>query len=1472
VEVLPNATVEIEGDPIICEPGQGRIHLIANVNDTNALVDGYTYEWRLFNATLNGFTTTTLDTVLDPSDNPYIFTILVHNANGCSTVSEPFYVYVNEAPEVTVTAAEVDYCVGGQTELVAHLGDYNSPNLTYQWLHNGDSIIGATEFNYITPANLIGGTHNYSVIVTQTTSGCVAEGQIVINIHADPVIDNITVSNAVICDGGQVIVTAHTALNDILGDYTYTWYRNGVLVDGVTENTFTDYPVVVDNDVTTYTYSAIVTQNASGCTSLEVAASVVTVNPHPTVVVVADGSLTVCEGGVVRLNANVDPADDYTYQWYLDNQPAGYDTNLYVVAGLAARETSYQYYVVVESQPGCISTSAVVNVNVVPDPVVTITGTATDVCEGGVATLTAAFEGGVPQANGLGTHTYTWYNNGVEVGTGVTYQIPDTLPIGQYSYSVLLSFADYTYGCDVNSAIQGGNGIYAFNVVADPEPLIVVTVGYDSTICQGGSTQLSVHHINGGTGNEIAYQWYRDGVILAGETNPTLNTDASLAAADYTYQVHVTMNGIACDGWSNTIIVPVVDVPSVEISGTSNVCVNGQISLTAIVDTTYGANVTYQWNRVIDGIAHVINGATSSTYTTDTLLTAGTYQYNVTISNPISGCTFTSGVVVANVIADPTVAILGAEDVCQGGSVELTAVVTETVTGVDYQYTWYRNDVVVGSNSNVYVTDTILVPGNYYYRVEITPLDLTGCDAISAVVAANVITRPTVTISGYDAVCEGGSVVLNANVQPTGTYNYIWYRDNVELNTQNISTVTTDATLTAGTYHYSVVVWNNNYDVTCTATAQFEYTVVADPTIDSILTSLPDNQMCVGGNVTLTASMSNGLNAQGTNVQYHWTRNGSVLTNAVGDEITENLTVAGRYTYTVYATQSHNGYNTGCQSVPETIVIEVLEQPYVAITYEGLLDVCEGGFVELSAVIEGGVNDTTIRWRKNGALMRNYDDQISILTDTNTLVGTYTYAVTVSYPAVTGCRSTSDNVVVNVVYNPRWLETVVEYPDVCVDDIVTLHASVEGGVTDPNGQTGAYIQWVYTSVDSNDVTLVTGGLGGNSYDIATTPGIYYYYPTYIAPSNTNCVPSNVPNSSLVSVHAHPTAAMSLSNGSDVLCWNNNDDQAAIHITFTGTAPFHFFIQDLNTNVITEHTTFLNQYTIYVNPNATTTYQLFQLSDRYCEGDAVNTPAVTIVVSHFELVEDSLAVCPTDNNPMVTFTFNNLTIDDTRDSIWFEIIDYNNIGFDYQFGLLNLQDNTAQIYMPTSVPGTYQFSIAIDGCEYDVTVVVLWGDLAGSIIDQKWDDVVLCNNNPATNGGHTFVSYQWYRNGMPIPGATHQYYQEVGGLNGVYSLWVMDNNGNVYMTCEVIYASNVGMRVYPVPAHTSDEITIELPLSIEEIDGAILDIFDAKGALVRHINIDNQVTKLAGFETQGAYFGRITTATNDIKTVKFIIVK
>jgi hypothetical protein len=151
------------------------------------------------------------------------------------------------------------------------------------------------------------------------------------------------------------------------------------------------------------------------------------------------------------------------------------------------------------------------------------------------------------------------------------------------------------------------------------------------------------------------------------------------------------------------------------------------------------------------------------------------------------------------------------------------------------------------------------------------------------------------------------------------------------------------------------------------------------------------------------------------------------------------------------------------------------------------------------------------------------------------------------------------------------------------------------------------------------------------------------------------------------------------------------------------------------------------------------------------------------------------------------------------------------------------------------------------------------------------------DGPYANGGYYFTSFQWYKNGIMIPGATQQYYQDPNGTNGIYTvrltgIRVSDGTAFEFMTCGNEFNAFGTMKVYPVPAQTNSPVYVELDLTPAELEGAYLDIYDAKGAHVKQLQITNSLIQIDGFKTQGTYHGRITTGTNEIKAVKFVIVK
>ena len=92
-------------------------------------------------------------------------------------------------------------------------------------------------------------------------------------------------------------------------------------------------------------------------------------------------------------------------------------------------------------------------------------------------------------------------------------------------------------------------------------------------------------------------------------------------------------------------------------------------------------------------------------------------------------------------------------------------------------------------------------------------------------------------------------------------------------------------------------------------------------------------------------------------------------------------------------------------------------------------------------------------------------------------------------------------------------------------------------------------------------------------------------------------------------------------------------------------------------------------------------------------------------------------------------------------------------------LIGGTDNTIEVPLPADAePGYYPFTIAFDSRVNGTALLA--GEVAvrypSSFIAQRWDDV-LGILNAEYNGGYDFASFQWYRNGEAIAGATEPYY-------------------------------------------------------------------------------------------------------------------
>jgi hypothetical protein len=369
---------------------------------------------------------------------------------------------------------------------------------------------------------------------------------------------------------------------------------------------------------------------------------------------------------------------------------------------------------------------------------------------------------------------------------------------------------------------------------------------------------------------------------------------------------------------------------------------------------------------------------------------------------------------------------------------------------------------------------------------------------------------------------------------------------------------------------------------------------------------------------------------------------------------------------------------------------------------------------------------------------------------------------------------------------------------------------------------------------------------------------------------------------IVQVGVPATAKFDLDKTVTQICGNDPTVTTVdLHIIFTGTPPFYYTLVGTDGTRIDNIISFKHEEVFTVTPVATTTYAIeFLEDDLSCVNNDFVKPEITITVTDVKIITPEVLAC--DNQVTVDIQ----VISAVSNVALVSFDSEEPVSYAIRQGL-----NTLQIRIPNHLTfGTHTVTITVDECIYTFAVIYGAGG-ENQLVHRRWEgygEVLVVSNNytnpesPFYNGGYMFTSYQWYKNGEIIPGATQQFYQDPNGVNGIYSVrltgYKVDKDGNrvseqiTFSTCGDEFNSKSSVKVYPVPAQVNETVTVELDLTPAELEGAVLDIYDAKGAHIQHIPVVSSKTLVDGFKAQGTYFGRITTGTNETKAVKFVIVK
>ncbi|MDQ3190238.1 MAG: T9SS type A sorting domain-containing protein, partial [Bacteroidota bacterium] len=564
----------------------------------------------------------------------------------------------------------------------------------------------------------------------------------------------------------------------------------------------------------------------------------------------------------------------------------------------------YYFFYNVVFQSGCTSERTTVEVTVTPAPAITLTASATEICENDTVDLT------VSSTNN--DYAYNWTpTTGLITTTGANIQ---AVPLTATTYTV--NAEDLNTGCVISDAVT---------IDVNPAPLTLASSTLPE-ICVGDSTQLDANaniptpqfiginnFQNSTTGYPAPYgnfYWgakhqmlitaaemtaygyvagpltslafdiinvnscpsLDDFTIAIGHTSAVAMTTyesgltSVFSAASYTpvngINTHNFSNPFVWDGVSNIIVETCFNNSSYLSSGnatfkqtsTSYISVrrNNSDNATVCANTTGTTNsstrpdMRFGQNIVITYNWSPSTGLSDPTVANPFASPLITTNYEVSVTNSYSGCSAMSAVTI--IVNDlPEVDLTVTDNICNGGSIgSINSTITNTIPGA-LTYSWSHDVNETGSSVSG------LAAGIYVLEVTSDK----GCVGI----AQDTVTEPALmvnTITTVNVVCFGadnGEAEITSTTGGTSPHSYIWNNDPT-LNSSIISS------LTPGIHVVEVTDDNGCTKLDTVTITEPDQIVITTSTSDLLCNGDNSGQaiaQAIGGTGVITYNWSNGI-------------------------------------------------------------------------------------------------------------------------------------------------------------------------------------------------------------------------------------------------------------------------------------------------------------------------------------------------------------------------------------------------------------------------------------------------------------------------------------------------------------------------------------------------------------------------------------------------------------------------------------
>ena len=670
--------------------------------------------------------------------SPGIYTIVATNATtGCSIgMTGSASVSVNPVPAVFTVSGGGSYCTGGTGVAIGLSG--SATGINYQ-LFDGSTISGSPVAGTGSTLNfgLETGTGVYTVVATNTTTGCTATMSGIATISTLPLPNIYTVTGGGgYCAGGT---GAAIGLSNSDINVAYQLFQGGT---GSTIVGGTGSAISFGSYTTATSYTVVATNTVTACTTNMAGSVSVSINPLPVASAIAPTTGSYCAGSTGVTVTLGGSAVGVNYQLY--NGSAAVGAALAGTSGVLSFGPQVAgVYTIIATGASSLCSS-------------TMTGTAT-ITINPLPTGYAVSGGGGYCLGGSGVHillsnsdvgvTYTLLLGGVSTGTtilstGGPLDFGASTVAGTYTISA-------NNGCTANMI---GSAVVSVNT-----PPTAYVVGGTGSYCAGGA---GIHVTLASSDAGVNYQLYLGtspiGSAVAGSTGAALDFGAQFASAT-PYTVVATNPATGCTAtMTGSATISTNPVPTVyTITGGGSYCAGGAGLHVYLSNSTTGIN--YQLYNGSATAGAVVAGTTGSPIDFGLHVTSG-IRYAVA-TNPLTGCSDTmSGTAIIVINPLPTASnVTGGGSYCSG--------TTGVPVGVDASYVGISYQLYIGATptgaavagtGSAFSFGLVTTPGTYTVVATNTITGCTNTMTGAAIVSVNPL--PTLyTISGGGTYCTGGS-------------------------------------------------------------------------------------------------------------------------------------------------------------------------------------------------------------------------------------------------------------------------------------------------------------------------------------------------------------------------------------------------------------------------------------------------------------------------------------------------------------------------------------------------------------------------------------------------------------------------------------------------------------------------------------------------------------------------------------------